>query len=299
MLKKNGSLRFIQDMQPMNVVSIKNVGVGPIVDEYVEAFAGRTIYSMDDLYSGYDQFQLVEASRDLKMMKMPLGLVRMCTLLQCATNSVAHMMHGMNIVLRDFVLNKTMSFLDDVPIKGCNEQDKDKTLDQKECRQYVVEHIEDCEGILARLEEGCASFITFKFRTMHMLRSYCIDCVDKNQMFRWEEEHVEAMQKLKDQLSSSPFLGRIDYKCGRPMMLTIDTSPIAIGWAVGQDDAQGSRFTVGFGVMVLSIRQRAYLQVKRKLWGVVTTMKVKKEHLIDARVVIETNCLPLLGMITN
>ncbi|MCO5581444.1 hypothetical protein L7F22_035328 [Adiantum nelumboides] len=46
--KKNGTLRFIQDMQPVNKVTIRNVGTGPIVDE----FAGRAIYSMGDLYLG-------------------------------------------------------------------------------------------------------------------------------------------------------------------------------------------------------------------------------------------------------
>ena len=52
--KKNGSLRFIQDMQPVNKVTIRNVGTSPIVGEFTEAFAGRAIYSMGDLYSGYD-----------------------------------------------------------------------------------------------------------------------------------------------------------------------------------------------------------------------------------------------------
>ncbi|KAL2631532.1 hypothetical protein R1flu_016218 [Riccia fluitans] len=189
--------------QPVNVVTIKNAEVGPIVDEYAEAFVGRAIYSRGDLYLGYDQFQLAEDSKDLTTMKMPLGLVRMCTLLQGATNSVAHMMHGMNIVLQDFVPDKTMPFLDDVPIKGCSEQDKDEILDEKGRRRYVVEHIEDCEGILARLEEG--------------------------QKFRWEEEHIEAMRKLKELLSSSLLLGRIDYKCDRLVVLIVDTSPIAIG----------------------------------------------------------------------
>ena len=80
MPKKNGALRFIQDMQPMNKVTIKNVKIGPIVDEFAEAFAGKSIYSMGDLYSRYDQFQLDIQSRDLTTMKTPLGLVRMCTL---------------------------------------------------------------------------------------------------------------------------------------------------------------------------------------------------------------------------
>ncbi|MCO5580019.1 hypothetical protein L7F22_033885 [Adiantum nelumboides] len=56
--KKKGTLRFIQDMQPVNKVTIRDVGTRPIVDEFAEAFAGRAIYSMDDFYLGYDQFQL-------------------------------------------------------------------------------------------------------------------------------------------------------------------------------------------------------------------------------------------------
>jgi succinate dehydrogenase hydrophobic anchor subunit len=41
----------------------------------------------------------------------------MCILPQGAANSVAHMMNGMNKVLRDFIPKKTMPFLDDIPIK--------------------------------------------------------------------------------------------------------------------------------------------------------------------------------------
>ena len=116
--KKNGSLRFIQDLQPVNKVTIRNAGIGPSVDEFAEAFAGRSIYSIGDLYSGYDQFQLAIDSRDITTMRTPIGLVRMCTLPQGATNSVAHMMNAMNKVLKDCIPNITMPFLDDIPIKG-------------------------------------------------------------------------------------------------------------------------------------------------------------------------------------
>ena len=65
-------------------------------------------------------------------MKTPLGLVRMCTLPQGATNSaVAHMMNGMNKVLRDFIPQTTMPFIDDLPIKGCEKREKDEALDFK------------------------------------------------------------------------------------------------------------------------------------------------------------------------
>ena len=140
-------------MQPANKVTIRNKGSGPIVDEVAEAFAGQAIYSIGDFYSGNDQFQLAMKSRDLTTMKTLLGLVRMCTLLQGATNSVAHMQSAMNQILKDFVPDKSIHFVDDIPIKGCKEEAKDLTLDADGCRMFVRNHINDVDKILKRLEE--------------------------------------------------------------------------------------------------------------------------------------------------
>ena len=140
-------------MQSANRVTIRNKGSGLIVDEVAEAFAGQAIYYIGDLYSGYDQFQLAMESRDLTTMKTPLGLVRMCTLPQGATNSVAHMQSTMNQILKDFVPDKTIPFVDDIPIKGYKEEAKDLTLDADGCRMFVKNHINDVDKILKRLKE--------------------------------------------------------------------------------------------------------------------------------------------------
>ena len=47
-----------------------------------------------------------------------------------------------------------MQFIDDLPIKGCEEGEKDEALDQRGCRKFVIEHIADCESILSKLEEA-------------------------------------------------------------------------------------------------------------------------------------------------
>jgi hypothetical protein len=125
--RKNSTLRFIQVLQPVNKVTIWNARIKPTIDEFAEAFAGSSIYSVGDLYSGYDQFQLAEESRDITTMRTPLGLVQMCTLPQGGTNSVAHMVNAMNKVLRDCIPDITMPFLDDIPIKGCSVEERDKT----------------------------------------------------------------------------------------------------------------------------------------------------------------------------
>ncbi len=54
------------------------------------------------------------------------------------------------------------------------------------------------------------------------------------------------MKKLKDLLSSPPTLKKIDYECGKPVILTMDTSPIGIGWVIGQDNESGKSYAVIF-----------------------------------------------------
>jgi hypothetical protein len=83
------------------------------------------------------------------------------------------------------------------------------------------------------------------------------------------------------------------------VIVIVNTNPIAIGWAVGQDDTYGKRFFIRFGARILTERQRAYSQVKRELLGALTTLKAERNYLIGANVVLETDCLPLLGMIAN
>jgi len=95
----------------------------------------------------------------------------------------------------------------------------------------------------------------------------------KGKRFVWEEEQDIAMENLKRILSSPPVLRQVDYKCGRPVIVTVDTSPIAIGWAVGQDDHEGKRFAIRFGARILTTRQRAYPQSKKGTWGALTCSK--------------------------
>jgi len=117
--------------------------------------------------------------------------------------------------------------------------------------------------------------------------------------FKWGQQQDLAMEGLKEILKSPPVLRQVDYNCDKPIIVTVDTSPIAIGWAIGQDDAKGMRFAIRFGARILTERQRVYPQVKRELLGALTALKADRNYLIGANVVLETDCLPLLGMVAN
>ena len=72
----------------------------------------------------------------------------MCTLPQGATDLVTHMMSAMNKVLRDCIPEITMSFLDDIPMKGYAMEENDENMDDRGCRKFVVNHVRDYEKVV-------------------------------------------------------------------------------------------------------------------------------------------------------
>jgi hypothetical protein len=54
-VKKDGkSLHLVHNLQPLNVVTIRDVSLPPFIEHLAESFAGYVVYGMMDLYSGYD-----------------------------------------------------------------------------------------------------------------------------------------------------------------------------------------------------------------------------------------------------
>lgn len=71
--KKNGTFHIVHDLQPLNSVTIKDAGVPPNIEPYAENAAGRVVYSMADLFTGFDHAPVTEESRDLFTFQTPLG----------------------------------------------------------------------------------------------------------------------------------------------------------------------------------------------------------------------------------
>ena len=88
-LKKDGkSLRLVHSLEPLNAVTIQHSGVPPIPEHLAEQFAGRPCGATLDLYVGYDEREIDEASRDLTTFQTPFGAHRLVTLPMGWANSV-------------------------------------------------------------------------------------------------------------------------------------------------------------------------------------------------------------------
>jgi hypothetical protein len=279
----------------------------------------------------------------------------MSTLPQGATNSVAHTVNAVNKVLKNCIPEITMPFLDDIPIKGCPNEEKDESRNEDGCLKFVVDHIADCEKVLQGLENANLTFSSEKSAfgqpeilvvghlcgalhrklsptkvdaiqamkeectTQTEVRRFLGACafyhiwiphyahvaeplyrlLKKKRKIEWTSNHTLAIRRLKGLLLEAHVLRKANYAGGKPIFVTVDTSPTGIGWVINQEDEDDNRYAIRFRAKVLNERQRKYAQVKRELWGIVSAVKSDREYLIGAEVVIETHCLPILGMVSG
>ena len=158
--KKNGDLRLVHDLQKLNGVSVRDSGVPPILDEFVEAYAGRSVYTVLDMYWGFHARMLHEESRDMTAFQTPLGVLRIASLPMGYTNSPAEFQACMMFILQHEVPNTAGVFIDDIPIKGPPTK-YIGTNGQPECltqnpgiRRYIWEHLNDVHRILHRIGES-------------------------------------------------------------------------------------------------------------------------------------------------
>jgi len=118
-LKKGGtSLRIVHSLEPLNAVTIQHSGVPPHTELIAEQFAGRACGGILDLYVGYDERGLDEASRDYTTFQTPFGAMRLVTLPMGWTNSVPIFHDDVTYILQQEIPHTTIPYIDDVPIRG-------------------------------------------------------------------------------------------------------------------------------------------------------------------------------------
>jgi hypothetical protein len=167
-LKKSGKLRLVHDLQALNAVTIRDAGGPPILDDFVEPFAGRQCYTVFDLFWGFDARRVHRNSRDLTAFATPLGLLRLTCMPMGYTNSPAEFQKCMVFILRDEIPDPANVFMDDLPIKGPatiypDHNGNPETLSENPgIRRFIWEHAQDVNRIMHRMKRSGATFSAIK-----------------------------------------------------------------------------------------------------------------------------------------
>lgn len=182
-LKKDGSPRLVHDMQKLNAVTIRDSTLPPNIEDIVESFAGRSCFTVFNIFVGYDNRTLALESRDLTSFLVPgFDLLRLTSLPMGATNAMAEFQACMTFILQDKIPGVASVFVDDCGIKGpptrYETDGSFKTLAENPgIRHFIWEHTLDVNRVLHRIGHSGATVSAPKLQLavseVHLLGSIC------------------------------------------------------------------------------------------------------------------------------
>jgi hypothetical protein len=154
--KKNGKLRIVHCLEPLNAVTIRDAAVPPDADDFLESLTGRAVFGLIDIMGGFDERDLDRESRPLTAFQTPVGYLQLCRLPQGYTNSVQEQMRVSRHVLGAEIPEHADCFMDDLPVKGprATPNDEDSIDGNPDIRRFIWDYAVTLERILFRLEEA-------------------------------------------------------------------------------------------------------------------------------------------------
>ena len=105
---------------------------------------------------------------------------------------------------------------------------------------------------------------------------------------------------LKDEIIQSPALWRLDYESGREVILAVDTSVIAVGFILSQEEEDGKRYLNCFSSISLTSIESQYSQAKLELYRLFGSLRAVQVFIFGVtNLVVEMDTKYIKGMINN
>jgi len=357
--KKDGGLRIVHDLQKLNSITIRDSAVPPILEEFVEAYAGRSVYTVLDMFWGFHARVLDVNSRDMTAFQTPIGSFRLTSLPMGYANSPAEFQACMSFLLQDEMPEVAGVFVDDIPIKGPTSRylgpdGLEETLPENPgIRRYIWEHLNDVHRILHRIGQaggtisgnkmqlcraevkivghrcsskgrepvedratkiqtwptpcnltevrgflGLCGTVRIWIKDYSQIARPLVDLTRKHVEFSWGPEQEQAFQQLKGFVSRAPALRPIDYHCGRPLILSVDTSVMGIGFVLSQEDENGRRVPARYGSLPLKDVECKYGQSKLELYGLMRALMRFRAYIGGiSNLIVEVDASSIEGML--
>lgn len=149
---------------------------------------------------------------------------------------------------------------------------------------------------------GTAGLVRIFIKNFSYIAKPLVDLTRKDAEFVWGEEQQRAMDTLKDSILTSEALRPIDYESKDEVILSVDTSYIAIGYVLQQKAPGGGkkRFINRFGSIPLNETEARYSQAKLELYGLFRALRACRLWIIGVEnLVVEVDAKYIKGMLNN
>ena len=118
--------------------------------------------------------------------------------------------------------------------------------------------------------------------------------------FNWTQQQQDAFDHIKSLITSPPALRPIDYTLDNPVILSVDTSYIAVGFILSQIDEQGRKHPARFGSLPLNEKESRYSQPKLELYGLYRALRHFRLYLINVKNLhVEVDAKYIKGMLNE
>ncbi|MBW0526162.1 hypothetical protein O181_065877 [Austropuccinia psidii MF-1] len=242
---------------------------------------------------GYDERELDVTTRPLTMLETTLGRMQPTRLPQGPTSSVAVYQAQLTWILQEEIQESVGIFIDDGGIKGPRSLQNQETLPENlSIRRSIWEYAITLERVLFRIEEEGLPI------------SGSIRLTREDVDWNWDQKCEEAWHKLRKIVGEEITLKKLDYDKGAgKIKVAVDSSYIASGAVLTQEDKEGKAGPVFYESITFSKLESKYSQPKLELCGAARILKKLQtillgQHLefqVDAKALIEminTPCLP-------
>ena len=318
---KDGTLRLCIDYRQLSKLTVKNNYPLPRINDLFDQLKGSSIFSKNDLRSGYHQLRIKDADvhktafrtryRHYEFLVMPFGL----------TNAPAAFMDLMNRVFRPYVDQFVVVFIDNILVYSKDRESHDTHLQvvlenlRKEqlyaklskCEFWMDEvsflgHIVSKEGIRVDPKKievvvewkpprnvievrsflGLAGYYRRFVKGFSMTSAPMTKLLQKNVKYEWSEKFQRSFDNLKAFLTEAPVLTQPI--CGREYVIFSDVSLNGLGCVLMQEGK-----VVAYASRQLKPHEKNYPTHDLELAAIVFVLKIWRHYLYGEKCFIYTD----------
>ena len=313
--KADGSLRLCVDYRGINKITIKNRYPLPLIPELLDKVGQATRFTAMDMRDGYHLLRMAPGEEWKTAFRTRYGLFEYNVVPFGLCNAPAAFQHLMNDVLREYLDDFVVIYLDDVLIysKNASEHRRHVRMVLEKLRQaglyakpekcqFSVQEVAFLGYLISphgiRMDPkkveavtswpipqsqhdiqvflGFANFYRKFINEYSRVVSPLTALLKKDVAFRWSPEAQKAFRTLKEAFTSAPILRHFDRS--RPAILEADASNEALGGTVSQYDDDGVLHPCAFHSRKFTSAERNYEIYDKEMLAIVECMDTWRHY---------------------
>lgn len=333
--KKDGGWRFCIDYRALNAITVKNKYPLPRVDELFDRLQGAKYFSKLDMKTGYWQIKMHEADIEKTAFRSRYGSFEWLVLPMGLTNAPATFMHLMHQILRPFLDDSVIVFLDDILVFSQSLREHQRHLrqvldvlraNQLYCKESKCEFFKDSVEFLGHVIDrdglhmmeskvkavrewptptsvddirsflGLAGYYRKFIKGFSSVAAPLTELLKKGTRFQWTTSEETAFRDLITAITTAPTLILPDPS--KPYVITADACGYGIGACLMQDHGKGLQ-PIAFLSKKLTDAELKYETHERELLALFRALKEWRHYLYGSQFVLKTDHRNLIWLLSQ